>query len=159
MPRPQSEPSAIEGELLEAVRDAQHALLVHLLPCLADRGLSKHLFFPLWYLSRTRELHPGDLARGIGVSAPACTQLVDHLVAGGFVARRASATDRRHIVLAVTPKGRRTLEAVWRELNASLVPALRELPAEDVRGTARTLRAFARRLGAEPPARAPEVPA
>jgi DNA-binding MarR family transcriptional regulator len=137
---------AAPGELLEAIHDAQQATVLHLVPEAIRHGLSAHQFWPLYHLARGPESHPGELARRLGITAPACTASVDQLVAAGFVARRASTTDRRRVVLAVTPKGRRTLEAVWRRFDGAVRDAAAGLPTADVEISARVLATIAARL-------------
>jgi DNA-binding MarR family transcriptional regulator len=144
-------PTPSGADLLDAIKDAQQALMVRLIPRVVKHGLGNHAFWPLWYLGRGAEPHPSDLAHRMGISGPTCTAIVDQLVDGGFVARRRSSDDRRQVVLAITPKGRRTLEAIWGEMESTLGQALEDLPAEGVRVTARTLRDLAQRVRAEPP--------
>lgn len=148
-----------QAELLDAVRDAQQAIVVRLIPEVVARGLGGHLFWPLYYLGRGTDHHPGELARRLGITGPACTAAIDQLAAAGYVVRLPSQDDRRQVVLEVTPQGRRALAAMWRSFDASLSSALASLPREDVRVTARTLRAIAQRLRAEASAEPPEVPA
>jgi DNA-binding MarR family transcriptional regulator len=50
------------------------------------------------------------LARAEQVSPPAVTKMVDALVAAGLVRRERSATDRRVVLVAATPAGRRLIE-------------------------------------------------
>jgi DNA-binding MarR family transcriptional regulator len=147
IPAPAAHP---EADLLDAIRDAQQALVIRLIPLVVQRGLGNQLFWMLWHLARGAQPHPSLLAHKMGITPPALTAIVDQLVEGGYVARRPSDEDRRQIVLVVTPKGRRTLDAIWSELDASLSGALEGLPREDVRVTARTLRSLSTRLTVAP---------
>jgi DNA-binding MarR family transcriptional regulator len=72
------------------------------------------------------------------------------------VVRRPSAEDRRQIVLVVTPKGHRALEAIWRHFDASLREVLAGIPPEEIAVTARTLRTIADHLRTESPSSAGE---
>jgi DNA-binding MarR family transcriptional regulator len=135
-----------ETDLLEPIRDVSHAVIQRLVPAVLASGLDKATFWPLHYLDRGNERHPGELARRMGVTPAACTSSVDQLVEGGYVVRRPSDDDRRQIVLVVTPKGRRTLDAVWRRFDASLESVLAGIPRDEVAVTARTLRTIASRL-------------
>jgi DNA-binding MarR family transcriptional regulator len=139
-----------QADLLDAVREAQQSIVLRLIPQVVARGLSGHSFWPLFYLGRGHAQHPSDLARRLGITGPACTAAVDQLVRAGYVGRVPSETDRRQVLLSLTPKGRRLLDGVWREFDASLSSALESLPPRDVAVTARTLRALAGRLRAEP---------
>lgn len=53
----------------------------------------------------------GDLAHNICHDAGSLTRLIDHMVERGLVTRGRSETDRRVVTLALTPRGRRLVEA------------------------------------------------
>lgn len=150
---------ATQAELLDAVRDAQQAIVLRLIPRVVAHGLGGHLFWPLYYLGRGTDHHPGELARHLGITGPACTAAVDQLADAGYVVRLPSEDDRRQVVLAITPKGRRALAAIWHSFDASLAVALASLPPAELRVTARTLRSIAARLRAETTAPSTELPA
>jgi DNA-binding MarR family transcriptional regulator len=52
-----------------------------------------------------------DLARGAGMTPQAMGELVDELVALGYVERRADPTDRRAKLIMLTPRGRDCIAA------------------------------------------------
>ena len=141
---------ASEAEILDAVRDVSHAIILHLMPQVAAEGLAPPTFWHLHYLERSGVKHPGELARRLGTTPAMCTWSVDQLVTLGYVARSPSSTDRRQVVLEVTPKGRQTLEAVWRRFDVALEEVLATLSARDVAVTARTLRAISTYLRKSP---------
>ena len=145
-----------DTDLLEPIRDVSHEVIQLLAPEVVAAELGPSTFWPLHHLDRGTERHPGELARRLGVTPATCTTAVDHLVAHGYVVRRPSERDRRQIVLVVTPKGHRTLEAVWRRFDASLREVLVGIPPEDIAVTARTLRTIATQLRAEGPGRPAE---
>jgi DNA-binding MarR family transcriptional regulator len=140
-----------ETDLLEPIRDVSHAVIQLLAPQVIAMDLAPSTFWPLHHIDRGRERHPGELARRLGVTPATCTASIDQLVERGYVVRRPSESDRRQIVLAVTPKGHRTLETVWRRFDASLREVLVGIPTEDIAVTARTLRSIADQIRAEPP--------
>ena len=153
---PRTDRSTSEAELLEAIRDVSHTVVARLMPQAVSEGLNAPTFWHLHHLEWSGVKHPRDLARRLGITAAACTWSVDQLVALGLVARHPSDLDRRQIVLTVTPKGKRTLAAVWRRFDSSLDSALATLPPEDVAVTARTLRTLATHLSHETTGAAPE---
>jgi len=142
-------PAGGRGELLDAIQNAQQAMVQHLVPQMAHQGLTAHQFWPLYYLGRGGETNPGHLAKRLGITAPACTTSIDHLVEDGFVHRGPSEVDRRRVVLTITPKGRRALDGVWRPFNDRIREAIDDLPESDVAVAARVLRSVADRLRAE----------
>lgn len=139
-----------EADLLEAIRDVSQAVIARLMPQVFAEGLNGPTFWHLHYLERSGAKHPGELARRLGITPATCTWSVDQLVEHGFVVRRPSENDRRQVVLVITPKGRRTLEAIWRRFDASLAGPLRSLSPRDVSVTARTLQVLTERLRKEP---------
>lgn len=48
-----------------------------------------------------------ELAQRFGLTASAITQLVNHLVDNGYIRRVEDKTDRRKIILSLTPKGKK----------------------------------------------------
>jgi len=134
------------SDLLEAIQGAQQAAHLHLVPEAHRQGVSPPQFWSLYHLLHGGEVHPSRLARRLGITASACTATVDQLVEAGFVVRRPSEEDRRQVVLAVTPKGRRLVDAVWRPFDRELRTVTADLSAEDVRVAARVLRTVAERL-------------
>jgi DNA-binding MarR family transcriptional regulator len=145
----QETPKGERSELLFALQEAQHAAVLQLIPEAAARGLGGTSFWSLYWLSRGVHPHPSVLARRLGITAPACTATVDQLVEAGFVQRRPSDEDRRQVVLAVTPKGRRTVDGIWQRLAGRMDVATRGIPSEDLATTARVLRTVAGRLHAD----------
>ncbi len=139
-----------ETDLLEPIRDVSHAVIHVLGPPVSAAGLAPSTFWHLHYLERGEERHPGDLARRMGVTPAACTSAVDQLVGRGYVVRRPFPSDRRQVVLEVTPRGRRALGAVWRQFDRTLRGVLAGVPSRDLAVTARTLREIADRLRTSP---------
>lgn len=57
-----------------------------------------------------------DIARRLLVSAPVVTRLASALVDGDLIERRGDPNDRRSVLLALTPKGRRRVRAMRHDL-------------------------------------------
>jgi DNA-binding MarR family transcriptional regulator len=62
-------------------------------------------WYPLWKLRRDGPGTAQELARDMDIDAGAMTRLIDRLAAKGLVERLRSATDRRVVVLTLTPAG------------------------------------------------------
>jgi len=140
-----------DTELLEPIRDVSHAVVQRMVPHIVAAGMVKATFWPLHYLDQGTTRHPGELARRLGVTPAACTSTVDQLVELGYVVRRPTEGDRRQVALAVTPKGHRALEQIWKGFDATLREVLVGIPSRDIEVTARTLRVIAARLKADGP--------
>jgi DNA-binding MarR family transcriptional regulator len=55
-------------------------------------------------------LSTGELASVLGISAPAVTQLTDRLIRKRLIERRSTPADRRSVMVALTPKGKRAID-------------------------------------------------
>ncbi len=82
-------------------------------------------------LFRTGECSVGELAAQERVQPPSMTRTVNCLADGGYVERRPHLTDRRQVVVALSPKGKTTLEADRKRRDAWLAQRLRELSPEE----------------------------
>jgi DNA-binding MarR family transcriptional regulator len=92
--------------------------------------------------------HPGlllkDLARGLRISNPAATRLVDRLVARRYVRRELEPEDRRRVRLHPTPAGRRALDEARLAREQALLRVLTDMPPEGRRSLARGVEEFLR---------------
>jgi DNA-binding MarR family transcriptional regulator len=78
--------------------------------------------------------NPADLVRQLGVSKQAASQLVDVLVARGYLQRQPDPGDGRRITLAVTDRGRAAAAAVRAGVQWVDGELSRRLSAEQVAG-------------------------
>ncbi|MCU0921301.1 MAG: MarR family transcriptional regulator [Burkholderiaceae bacterium] len=62
-------------------------------------------WYPLWKLKRDGPGTAQELARDMDIDAGAMTRLIDRLAAKGLVERLRSVTDRRVVMLTLTPAG------------------------------------------------------
>ncbi len=82
-------------------------------------------------LERHGEMTPGELAEHEKVQPPSMTRVIAALADWGLVTRAPHATDRRQVVLTVTPAGRDLVQRTRRRREAWLAKRLAELtPAE-----------------------------
>ncbi len=90
----------------------------------ADLGVD---FQPRWFtvfytLGRRSPLAVGELARGLGLSHPAVSQVADQIVRAGLARQTRDRRDDRRRLLSLTPAGRRLhhrLAPVWTEIRAA----------------------------------------
>ena len=71
-----------------------------------------------------------EVARRLLVTAPVVTRLAATLADAGLVERQADATDRRAVLLALTPTGRRRARAMRRDLLQAASELLEPIPAD-----------------------------
>src|SRR5688572_30526511 len=96
-------------------------------------GLTLPQYHLLEALSGDEELSVGTLAEAAGVAPPTATRMLDCLARDGYVERRHSESDRRTVLITLTPSGRTAVEAAHDQVNAfrrrvfeALEPAERE---------------------------------
>jgi DNA-binding MarR family transcriptional regulator len=122
--------NAAGSRLAEELRIAV-ARLSRRLRAQAGDDLPVTQFSALAVLSRHGEMTPGELAEHEHVKPPSMTRTVAALEAAGLLARRPHPTDRRQVVLAVTPKGTALLEEHRRRKEAWLASRLAGLTGEE----------------------------
>jgi DNA-binding MarR family transcriptional regulator len=83
---------------------------------LSEAGLPQLAWYDvLWALQRApgKVLRMGELADAVTISRSGLTRLVDRIEAEGLLERRASASDRRAVEVAITPEGSKLLRRMW----------------------------------------------
>jgi DNA-binding MarR family transcriptional regulator len=84
----------------------------------------------------------GDLVRELRVTKQAASQLVDALVAGGYLQRAADENDRRKLVVTLTRRGRAAAEVQAKAREQVDAELLARVGARAVSTTRRTLAAL-----------------
>lgn len=69
------------------------------------------------------------VAEHLGLTPPTVSKMVDKMVHNGIVKRESSSTDRRMIVLTLTPEGQPILEIARNGTQANITKTLATLPA------------------------------
>ena len=82
-------------------------------------------------LERHQEMTPGELADHEKVQPPSMTRVIAVLEERKLVQRAPHPTDRRQVVLTVTPEGRALVNRVRRRREAWLAQRLQELTPEE----------------------------
>lgn len=103
-------------------------------PALSDIQLAA-----LAALERHQAMTPGELAEYEKVQPPSMTRVIAVLEERSLVERSAHPTDRRQVILTVTPEGRALVNRVRRRKEAWLAQRMQELSPEEIA----TLRAAA----------------
>jgi DNA-binding MarR family transcriptional regulator len=92
-----------------------------------DYGLTGPQIGILNMLSRTGAISVGTLARDVSLSPGTVTGIIDRLEAHGFVRRDRSESDKRRVLVHLTPKGTQTVKDAPFPLNERFVKAFNEL--------------------------------
>jgi DNA-binding MarR family transcriptional regulator len=125
-------PTTTDPALASSLRMSVMRLARRLRAERADTSLSISQLAAMATLERHGALGPGELAAHEKVSAPSMTRLTGHLESAGLVARAPHPTDRRQVVLRLTPQGQAVLKEDRRRRDAWLSQQLRDLDADDL---------------------------
>jgi DNA-binding MarR family transcriptional regulator len=96
-----------------------------------ETALSDIQLAALAALDRHEAMTPGELAEHEKVQPPSMTRVIAVLEERSLVRRAPHATDRRQVVLTVTPEGRALVNRVRRRREAWLAQRLQELSPEE----------------------------
>lgn len=88
-------------------------------------------------------LNLGAVAAGLGVHPSNATRTVDRLVVAGLLNRTDDPTDRRNLVLELTPDGSNLVDKLMNERRAAIARILERMPASRRRALVPVLRSFA----------------
>jgi DNA-binding MarR family transcriptional regulator len=96
-----------------------------------ETALSDIQLAALAALERKGPMTPGELAEHEKVQPPSMTRVIALLEERGLVLREPHSTDRRQVILTVTPDGRDLVQRVRRRREAWLAQRLQELTPEE----------------------------
>jgi DNA-binding MarR family transcriptional regulator len=112
-------------------------------------GLSSPQAWALRILEEQPGLSLGELARRMYSHPSTVCGIVDRLVERDVVSRKVNRSDRRGVVLSLTPAGRRLLKASPPPVQEGLARALEAMPAARLRLLSLTLAEIVRRTEAD----------
>ena len=110
---------------------------------LAQARLSSTQYRLLLHL-RAGHTIQSDLAFELAVTKQSVTRLVDALVAKGYITRRVDDADRRRVIHAITPEGKRALDRADELIEQFLMSVLQDLDDGDIEDARRGLELFGR---------------
>ena len=105
--------------------------------------------------TRGAPLTPGALGADLGLSSGAVTAVVDRLERAGHVVRGRDATDRRRVLVHVSPEGHALVESVAGDLDDAFGTVLADLDAQDRVDILGVLARMNTALGERPRSRTP----
>jgi len=100
-----------------------------------------------------------DLAAALDVAPSTAGRMCDRLVRKGLIRRYRARTDRRAVLVSVTPAGRLVVDQATARRRALIADILAKLPAHTQQAVAEALRAFADAAGEVPDSQWPPGPA
>ncbi len=140
-------PSASAAAVMNALRRTVLALRMWSQEAEGHLGISGAQLFVLQQLAAAPAETLTELARRTLTSKASVSVVVSRLVDRGLVSRRISATDRRSVVLALTPAGERTQRRGPASPQQRLLGALGRLPPRELTAFARLFERFVDELG------------
>ncbi len=148
-------PMGVIGRISRLSRELERRLE----PVYAHRGLESGLFDVLATLRRSgppHRLRPSDLAESLMLTSSGATKRLDRLEHAGLIARQPDPTDRRGILIELTPAGRRLIDPAVAAHVANESKLLSALTGAERRQLASLLRKLL--LGLPPVEGRPELP-
>ncbi len=124
------EAASLEASLIATVAPVMRHLIAHARRRRTWSELTYQQYNVLRMIDTMGPQGQADVARRLMVTAPVVTRLAANLVDAGLVERRPDPTDRRAVVLALTPTGRRRARAMRRDLLEAAGELLGPLPEE-----------------------------
>jgi DNA-binding MarR family transcriptional regulator len=93
--------NTVPAELVAALNAHSEAVVLFHAAVAQSMGLDPTAYKTLFVLSRLGPLSAGEIAKETGLATASVTDLIDRLVAKGYVSRGSHPTDRRRIVVAL----------------------------------------------------------
>lgn len=129
----------LEASLIATVAPVMRHLVAHARRRRAWSELTYQQYNVLRMIDTLGAQPQAEVARQLLVTAPVVTRLAATLVEAGLVERQADPSDRRAVLMTLTPKGRRRARAMRRDLLAAARELLEPIPASRRRAVAAAL--------------------
>jgi len=128
-------------ELIHRISRLHTALLQHGAACCGLESLTRcHI---LAAVGHEREVTLAELTRRLDLDKAWLSRTIDDLARQGLIEKRKNDTDRRTLLLALTPQGQQRATQLERELHAQFGRVLSRIPATERPGILRALHLLA----------------
>lgn len=127
--RPKPQAQQVAAGILETAPVLMRTLRVQLRLASAE-GLSVPQFHALLFLRRHPDAGLSEVADYVGATLPTMSELVNRLVAAGFVARTPNPVERRRVCLAVTTQGEALIDSTINAAREGLTDLFVDLDSE-----------------------------
>ena len=112
--------------------ESMHKSMWQKAPFSSDGGVTPLQMVALLYVMKNPHPTVGALGKHIQLSSSATAQLTDRLNASGFIKRTHHPNDRRMVLLAMTPKGEKALNSLFRKHQHTMRKFLKQMPERDL---------------------------
>jgi DNA-binding MarR family transcriptional regulator len=133
------EKNSLEASLIATVAPLMRHLVAHARRRRAWSELTYQQYNVLRMIDTMGPQGQAEVARRLVVTAPVVTRLASGLADAGLVVRQTDAKDKRAVILALTPTGRRRARAMRRDLLAAAHELLEPIPAARRKGVGKAL--------------------
>ncbi len=130
-------------ELAEGAIALQRTLLSEMTTHAARAGVSLAQYTLLGFLLEHRQLNMSQMAQLMGHTTPATTGLIDRLVQARLVERVDHPTDRRQVLVRISPRGREAVEEIQGGLTRRVLEVAGQLEEQEVQAWLRVCRLLA----------------
>lgn len=137
------------GSLAFALTRSARAARTELTRTLSSHGLYAGQDTVITALAEGEAASPGAIAERLGVRAPTITKTINRLAAQGFVEKKSAAGDGRKAEIALTARGRETVEAIARAVAEIETAMLRDFTGKEAKTLAKLLRRAEKNLAQE----------
>src|SRR6188508_2098588 len=134
-----SEETSLEASLIATVAPVMRHLVAHARRRRAWSDLTYQQYNVLRMIDTLGPQPQAEVARRLMVTAPVVTRLAGTLAETGLVQRRTDPKDKRAVLLALTPVGRRQARAMRQDLLQAAHELLEPIPEERRAGVAAAL--------------------
>ncbi|MFY9941006.1 MAG: MarR family transcriptional regulator [Desulfobacterales bacterium] len=100
----------VSDSVLIALRKIIQAIEMNSKKLVKRVGLTGPQLIILQEIARCGEVTAGEIARAVSVSQATVTGILDRMESRGLLVRQRSESDKRRIMVSITPAGRQTLE-------------------------------------------------
>jgi DNA-binding MarR family transcriptional regulator len=107
-------------------------------------GLSVPHFRALVFLSHAGDASVSAIAEHLGLSLPAASRMAHVLVRRGLLSRQSQVSDRRRVLLALTPRGQAVFEAALAATEKALASRFETVPRRELNHVLMAMRALDR---------------
>jgi DNA-binding MarR family transcriptional regulator len=130
MARPKQQPRPALEQAMQAFEDFEHRLMAVHAPEFTAVDLTMAQAKLLYVVTAAGDLSMSEIALRLGVTISTASGAVDHLVSVGLLNRVDDPSNRRQVLVSVTPFGLETLERL-RELSSRQLRALFDLVGDE----------------------------
>ena len=82
-------------------------------------------------LDKQKEMLPNEIAKTEKVTTQSMSQILNHLLALGYITRKPSETDKRKVIISLSEEGQTILPAVRNEVDEWLSKAIQETCSDE----------------------------